>query len=322
MPSLVPRGPATPVDPEGRLLQGRWRGGFSIDPVSVGPRRGRVRRWCYVAAGDAEAAVGAAVVDLGLVAVAFAWACIDGRTVTWETRLPLRRGAWVGVVPHAGAGVATRTASLRFDGHGGLELDVPTDAGRLRADVVVTAAARPVVLATPTPGDGWNCTQKAAGHPVTGRLRLGEHRDHSLGPDAGGWRDWTAGRQDRDTRWRWVAAAGTAADGRRVGLNLSTGMNARREGEDLVWWNGDPVALSVDHLAPIGDPAGPWRVSGPDVGLRFEPWGVRAADENLGLLRSWYVQPIGRLTGTLPDPDGQPVEVRLTGVTEDHHAIW
>ena len=322
MSDAVPRGPATPVDAEGRLLQGRWSGGLSLDPVSVGPRRGRVRRWCYVAAGDEDAAVGAAVVDLGFVAVAFAWAWLDDRTLTWETRLPLGRGAWVGVVPHVGAGVATRSAMLRFDGQGGFELRVPTAAGVLRADVTVTTPVDPVVLVTPTPKGGWNATQKAAGHPVQGRLSLGRDRVHELGPDAGGWRDWTTGRQDRDTRWRWVAGAGQSADGRRVGINLSTGMNGEVEGEDLVWWDGHPVPVEIDRLAPIGDPAGTWRISGPNAALRFEPWGVRAADENLGLLRSWYVQPIGRLVGTLPDPDGQPVEVALTGVTEDHHAIW
>jgi hypothetical protein len=318
----VPRGPATPVDAEGRLLHGRWTGGLSLDPVAIGPRRGRVRRWCYTAGGDATVAVGAAVVDLGIIAVAFAWACVDGETATWDARLPLRRGAWVGRVPAAGAGVTTSSAQLRLDGVGGLELDVPTDTGRLRARLDVTRPATPVVLTTRTPAGGWNCTQKVAGHPVRGRLRLGERRERELGPDAGGWRDWTAGRQDRETRWRWAAGAGLAADGRRVGYNLSTGMNGEAVGEDLVWWDGVPSGVTIDRLAPIGEPSGPWRISGPSAALRFEPWGVRAADENLRVLRSWYVQPIGRLVGTLPDPDGRPVEVELTGVTEDHHAIW
>jgi hypothetical protein len=318
----VPRGPATPVDADGRLLRGRWTGGLSLDPVSIGPRRGRVRRWCYAAAGDARAAVGAAVVDLGYVAVGFAWVSIDEVTGTWETRLPLGRGAWVGKVPGAGAGVTTSSASVRLDGVGGLDVEVPTDHGPLRARVEVTGAAEPVVLTTPTPAGGWNCTQKVAGHPVRGRVRLGDRHDHAFAADAGGWRDWTAGRQDRDTRWRWAAGAGLAADGRRVGCNLSTGMNAEAEGEDLVWWEGEPHPVVIERLAPISTPTGAWRISGPAAALRFDPWGVRSADENLGVVRSWYVQPIGRFVGTLPDPDGHPVEVEMTGVTEDHHAIW
>lgn len=84
-----------------------------------------------------------------------------------------------------------------------------------------------------------------------------------------------------------------------------------------------PHALTVTVLSPTGDdPRGRWQVSGPDWELRLEPAGARSAVENLLVVRSRYVQPIGRFAGTLPDPSGQPVEVRLVGVTEDHAARW
>ena len=329
-----PEAPATPVDAAGRLLRGRWTGGLTRDPAEVGPRGGRLRRWYYVAAGDEQAAVGAAVVHLGVVAVAFAWAVLDGRTVTWETRRPLGRDAWVAPTPghvahdaraprtRGGAGLAARGARLHLDGDGGIDLDVPTAEGRVRARVGVQARVTPVVLSTPTPAGGWNVTQKAAGTSVGGWLEMAG-RSHSLGPDAGGWRDWTSGRQDRHTTWRWAAGAGRDQHGRRVGLNVSTGMNGRGPGEDLVWVDGAPHAVEMEHLEPTGDAAtGPWRVSGPGWGLSFEPWGVRAADENLLVLRSSYTQPIGRFVGTLPDREGQPLQVALTGVTEDHLAVW
>ena len=328
--SDLPEAPATPVDPEGRLLRGRWAGALTRDPAEVGPRRGRLRRWYYVAAGDERAGVGAAVVHLGAVAVAFAWAILDGRTVTWETRRPLGRDAWVAPTPglvdagahRGGAGLASRGARLHLDGDGGIDLDVPTADGRLRAHVEVQSGVTPVVLSTPTPAGGWNVTQKAAGSAVGGWLEVAG-RSHTLGPDAGGWRDWTTGRQDRHTTWRWAAGAGHDQQGLRIGLNVSTGMNGRGPGEDLVWVDGVPHPVEMEHLAPTGGEAtGPWRVSGPGWGLRFEPWGVRAADENLVVLRSSYTQPIGRFTGTLPDRDGQPLQVELTGVTEDHLAVW
>lgn len=314
--------PATPVDTEGRLLRGRWRGGLDRDPVTIGPRRGRVRRWCYVAAGDESSAVGAAVVHLGAVAVAFAWAVVGERTVTFETRRPLGRGAWVAPTPGGGAGLTTAHARMRLGGDGSVELDVPVEGGRLVAEVTATGAVVPVVLSTATPAGGWNVTQKAAGTPVAGTLEVAGQR-RTLTGDAGGWRDWTSGRQDRTTTWRWAAGAGRDQRGRRIGLNLSTGMNGRGPGEDLVWIDGEPHPVDLDHLAPTEAVAtGPWRVSGPGWALRFEPWGVRAADERLLVLRSTYTQPIGRFVGTVPGPDGEPVEVALTGVTEDHLAVW
>ena len=66
---------------------------------------------------------------------------------------------------------------------------------------------------------------------------------------------------------------------------------------------------------------GPWRLSGPDWQLAFAPSGSRSATENLLVVRSSYVQPVGRFRGTLPHPDG-PREVDLVGVTEHHTAIW
>lgn len=332
--ATLPTAPATPVDSQGRLLHGRWTGDLTRDPGALGPRRGRLRRWYYVAAGDEQAAVGAAVVHLGVVAVAFAWAVLDGSTVTWETRRPLGRGAWValtpgqappgarGTRPRGVAGLAGRDVRLHLDGAGGLDLDVPVEEGRLRATLEVTAAVTPVVLSTPTPGGGWNVTQKAAGTAVEGPIEVAGHR-RRLGDGAGGWRDWTRGRQDRHTVWRWAAGAGRDQHGRRVGLNLSTGMNGRGPGEDLVWVDGTPHPVEVEHLDPLGGSAGgPWRASGPGWGLRFEPWGVRSADERLAVLRSSYTQPIGRFTGTLPGPADEPLQVTLTGVTEDHLAVW
>jgi hypothetical protein len=329
MPTLPPL-PPTLVTPAGELLLGRWAGHLDLDPLTAGPRKGRSRRWFYAAAGDHEASVGAAVVVLGPLAVTFAWAQLAGRTVTWERRVPLRRRAWVARSPAGGAGADTTEGRVLLGGDGSLEIDVPVEGAgeeadhRLRASVTVSRDVEPVVLVTPTPTGGWNCTQKAAGTPVTGRLSLGRALDHELDGTAGGWRDWTSGRQDRTTVWRWAAGTGTSETGERVGINLSSGMNAREQGEDIVWWDGVPHPLGAHTLRPVSEsePEGGWQVAGPGWELRFTAVGVRAKHEQLPLITSRYVQPIGRFSGTLPGPDGAPRKVELTGVTEDHLAIW
>jgi hypothetical protein len=316
----LPPAPATPTDPSGALLHGLFAGRDAADPVAAGARRGRVRRWCYAAAGSADGVlVGAAVVSLGPVGTAFAFVHAGGRTTTWDRRLP---GPWasVGRTPAGGASARWRGSSIVIDGAGGLTLDLVHPEGPVRA-ALSAGGCTPATLTTATAAGGWNRTEKAAGHAVAGEVTVAGVT-HAL--EGGGWRDWTAGRQDRHTTWRWAAGAGTAADGRRVGLNVSTGMNGLEDGEDVVWWDGVPYPLPVDVLRPL-DPAAPggaWEVSGPGWRLVLEPWGVRAADEDLRLVRSSYVQPLGVLTGTLPGPDGTAVPVTLTGVTEDHDAVW
>lgn len=306
------------------LPSGRWAGPLREDITDLGPRRGRLRRWCYVAAGGDHASVGAAVVDIGLLAVTFAWVLVGARTLGFDRRLPLGRHAWVAPIPAGGAGAGGRGWQISLGGDGALELDVPTPGGRLRASVTTREDVTPVVLCTRTPEGGWNVTQKAAGTRAAGWLRLGDGPRTELGSDASGWRDWTTGRQDRTTTWRWAAGGGTATDGRRVGLNVSTGMNGREVGEDVVWWEGEPHALDLAHLRPVDEvePTGAWDLGGPGWALHLDPSGLRREDVQLGLLTSRYVQPIGRLHGTLPDPTGTPQPVALAGVTEDHLARW
>lgn len=324
-------GPAAPVLPlatlrgpaGGPLGYGRGAGTASFDPLAVGPRRGRARRWRYVAAGGSDASVGAAVVDLGVLTVAFAWAQLGTRTWTWEHRAPLGRGVGLDRSLDGGALLRAGRDQLRLGRDGSLQVAVGTPQGRLTAWVRTMTDVTPAVVVTPTPSGGWNATQKAAGTVTDGWVRLGGAEQVPLGAGAAGWRDATVGRQDRRTTWRWAAGGGVAEDGRSVGLNLSTGMN-QAVGEDVVWWDGVPYALPVTQLAPVddADPAGGWSAVGPGWQLRFTAAGVRRKHERLGPVTSAYVQPIGGFTGTLPDPLGRVVPVRLTGVTEDHLAVW
>lgn len=309
--SLLPARPAGPGLPDGL-----WTGSLDHDPTRG--RRGRRRRWSYVGAGSPDAMVGAAIVDLGFASTAFAWCMVDGQVQQWQARgLP-----WVAARLGRHAATAARFrgggGSVVIGAHGDLDLDVPVDGGRMQARVRLEPD-QPAVCVTPTPHGGWNSTQKVSGERARIRVRTPSAQ---VGTDGGAWRDWTVGGQDRDTAWRWAAAAGRAADGRRVGINASTGMNGV-VGEDVVWWDGVPHALTVTALGPTTPRLSrDWRVAGPGWALDADVAGVRAANENLLVVRSRYVQPIGTFTGTLPDPGGRAVPVTLVGVTEDHEAHW
>lgn len=319
----LPPLPAGLRDEVGALVTGLWAGTLTEDPVAEGPRHGRVRRWRYVAAGDARTLVGAAVVDLGFVGVAFTFASCAERTTQAETKRPAGRGVRVGTTPSAGAICRTRRSVIDIAGDGSFHLDVATAAGRLRAEVAVVQPVVDATLVTPTPDGGWNATVKAAGAPARGTVRIGDGPEVALAPEAGAWSDWTAGRQDRVTAWRWGAGAGVAEDGRRVGVNVSTGMNGLAAGEDVVWWDGVPHALELTGLSHgTDDPEGPWRLTTPRTELTLSPVAVRRAHEQLPLVTSSYVQPFGTWAGTLPDPAGAPTAVRLAGVAEDHLAVW
>lgn len=293
----------------------RWRGSLDDEVLAAQRRRGRQRQWVYVAVADAEVVVGAAVVDAGLfgLGTAFAFCMTQDQQWTWEPGLV--RGVDVdGVAGEAllerdGARLELTPARLAFDVPLGERCRVTMDLAR----------GGPTSLVTPTPAGGWNATTKTAGHLAAGTVELdGTARD----VEGVAWSDATRGRQDRHTTWRWAAGAGRSDDGRRVGLQASTGMNAVGPGEDLAWWDDEPAPLDVVELAPEGHPDGPWRVAGEGWSIALAPWGLRAATEGFGPLRSRYHQPVGTWTGTLPDPSGTPRQVTLRGVAEDHEARW
>ena len=259
--------------------------------------------------------MGVAIADLGYVAAAFAWVWMGEELTTWESRSLLGRAASGGEDPVAGSRWRGRGAALALGDRGEMVVDVPTERGRLSAQVG-TGVARPATLVTKTSAGGWNVTEKAAGYATRGAVTVGKRRAEVSG---WGWRDWTVGRQDRHTVWRWAAGAGAVA-GRDVGINVSTGMNAAGEGEDVVWWDGQPYPIEVKDLAALDD--GRWVVRGPDWTLEFRSVAQRAANERFGPFMSRYVQPLGVFEGTLPTPEGPTAEVRFWGVTEDHEARW
>lgn len=309
---------ALPTLPDGDVLpDGLWAGALDRDPRPG--RRGRTRRWSYTAAGSADVAVGAAIVDLGFASTAFAWSLVDGQLLTWDAHGLPGVAARLGVHAATPARFRVRGGRVAIGPDGGLDLDVPVAGGRLRARVDIDPD-QPAIAVTATPAGGWNATQKVAGERARVRVTTPTAQVAVTG---GAWRDWTLGAQDRTTTWRWAAAAGHAADGRRVGCNVSTGMNGGGAGEDVVWWDGVPHPLVVDELGPAGAHlSGDWRLAGPGWALTQAVAGVRSADENLLVVRSRYVQPVGTFTGTVPAPDGTPVEVTMVGVTEDHVARW
>ncbi|MGA4817264.1 hypothetical protein ACPA9J_31405 [Pseudomonas aeruginosa] len=82
---------------------------------------------------------------------------------------------------------------------------------------------QPMCLCTPTAVNGWVYAQKVAGVRCRGDVRsaLGDHDLRAL--DAFAHHDWSAGYMRPETFWNWACLSGEA-DGLRVGLNLSCGV--------------------------------------------------------------------------------------------------
>ena len=173
-------------------------------------------------------------------------------------------------------------------------------------------------------------TGKNAALPVSGEVRVrigGFVHDFSVHQGLGGF-DFTSGMLPRRTQWRWAFFTGRLADGRPIGMNLTSRFSglAGAARENSLWLDGALYALDpdADIAYDRDDPGAPWRVrsSDGDVELEFEPIGVHREALNLGVIRSNFLQPVGLFHGTVRVA-GQTVAIEgMPGVVEDQDTLW
>lgn len=210
----------------------------------------------------------------------------------------------------------SKLSPLRLMQPGGLQMEAQMEP---RGGAPALTAIAPV-------GEGGvvNITQKWAGLPLSGHLRVGT-RTYRLDGGLGGL-DYSQGILARRTAWKWAMALGYLSDGRRVGINIVAGFN-----DDHPTANENGLWID-DRLIPLGrarfefnvdDPSQSWTVYTEDKNLElyFQPYYVHREDKNLGVITSHFIQPAGRFEGRLK-LDGKVHHLFLAGVTEDQDVRW
>jgi hypothetical protein len=123
--------------------------------------------------------------------------------------------------------------------------------------------------------------------------------------------DDTAAYYARHTNWYWSAGVGRSLSGDGVAWNLVSGVNdPPQRSERTIWVHGVAHEAPPCHFAPD--------LQSVDA-LRFVPEAMLERHTNLGLVRSDYLQPLGRFSGTLP---GGLELASGVGVMEHHDAWW
>jgi hypothetical protein len=209
--------------------------------------------------------------------------------------------ARIGVVPVAWWAIWDRAARRLIQGHHSVRFESHRVTVPGRFELALGDGA-PVEVVSPH-GRQYAWTRKRA-ITVRGQV-LGRPVDLSAIVDE------SAGYHARHTAWRWSAGVGTAASGEPVAWNLVEGIH---DGDDVsertVWIAGEPRHVRPQPFAADLSAVG---------GLRFTREAVRAARENLVLLRSDYEQPFGAFAGELPDAG--PLREGW-GVMERHEVTW
>jgi hypothetical protein len=279
--------------PAGSGLLRPGRPDVALPPGAMPMRQGSrpLKRWCYVGLFGAEVMLCAANAWVGAVPQSF-WAVWDRRAgvLDTETRTPgLRR---IRVDPKS---VEVRSATTRLE-------------------LAVSPVGEPVEVVSPH-GRSYIWTRKT---PIRadGHLTLGME----VRPLSGlGILDESAGYHARETSWEWSAGVGTTIDGWPVAWNLVRGVHdSDTSSERTVWVQGRPLEAPPVRFSADLDEL--WGIDGSVLSFREEA--TRARRENLGIVRSDYVQPFGRFRGTIPGGVELSDHDPAFGVMERHSARW
>lgn len=301
----------------------------------MGRRRGALARWRrfhqfqYFGLISETLIGGCALADLRLLGVGFVYLYhpASGRRVARQFRLPLGLATRFSQAPDDGVcELEWRGNRLRMDNRDGVKrLEVRLDDG-LRIDARFDEQAfQPMHICTPTGPTGWVYARKVAGVRCQGHIHsaLGDFDLEAL--DCFAHHDWSAGFMRPETYWNWACLSG-AVQGRRVGLNLSCGVNETSYSENCYWLDGELCPVGGVRFAFDADqPLAPWRIHSGDgqVELRFEGSGLHAERVNALLVASNFKQVYGRFSGWLRPPGQPPIRLdNLWGFVEDHYAKW
>lgn len=201
-----------------------------------------------------------------------------------------------------------------------LIIDIP---GELNVDVYFSETEphfNPMCITTQAGINGWVYAQKVAGVKCLGTIECDFGKFTMEDLNAYAHHDWSGGYMRRETFWSWACLSGEIS-GKRVGLNLSCGVNETSFTENCYWINGELIKVdTVRFQFDRDNPSGDWLITSFDgqIDLKFTPEGYYQEKQNLILVASNFKQYFGLFSGRI---GGLNIKNQY-GFVEDQYAKW
>ncbi len=329
------------LDASGHLVERGW----ATEEVRRYERRAiraraiRIKEWDYYSVLNDDYGVALTVADNGYLGfLGVSWMDFRRRTAENFGVTPLFPMGRMRMPQSADAGDISQVHSkitLAFRHRPGgrtLTVDAPGfGKGRgLKGEIVLDQPAmNRMVIATPFAGapTAFYYNQKINCMPARGAIEIGGERFVFAPETSFGVLDWGRGVWTFDNTWYWGSASGLVK-GRPFGFNIGYGFgDTSAATENMIFFDGKAHKLTdvVFRMPPGAPDSGPWRFTSSDgrFEMTFEPVVDRAANINLGLIKSVQHQVFGRFTGTAVLDDGMRLAVAgLTGFAEKVHNRW
>lgn len=290
---------------------------YHLRPGSLAARA-RYKQWQHLCVIHDDVALMLAVVDAGVTRLGWIQA-IDRRT---GERQEVHRSSPlldVHVADRLGDGDTwLRARGLRLALRSRLDderHDVEVEAPDLEAELTCHATTTPLEVVLPV-GRGRAMWSHKVPLPVSGTVRWRGRTFELDRTETTGLFDIHKAHYPHHTWWRWATFAGRDEEGRRLAVNLTRNVvRDPTKHECAVWLDGGLRLLPLPEFHLEREP---WRITAPDLDLRFDGDGERREDLDVLVVRSRFRQRYGTFSGVVA---GRRVE-RAFGLFEDHDARW
>lgn len=329
------------LDARGRLLARGYATSevrrYARDAIRAAPLR--IKEWDYYCILTDRYGLALTVADndyLGFLAAT--WLDFEARTFTSEEALlPFPLGG-MHLPESADSGDVVQEspklsiAYRHVEGGRALSVSAPGFAGGKGLKGELLLAEPPMdrmVIATPFAGAprSFYYNQKINCLRARGNVTMGDQSFSFQPESAFGVLDWGRGAWTYDNTWYWASASGIA-EGRLFGFNVGYGFgDTSAATENMLFVDGVAHKLTdVEFHLPSGPlDAAPWRFNSSDnrFELDFEPIVDRAANTDIGLIKSDQHQVFGRFNGRVVLDDGSSLKIEnLIGFAEKVHNRW
>ncbi|MGC8928729.1 MAG: DUF2804 domain-containing protein [Myxococcota bacterium] len=288
----------------------------------------KLKRWVYIGCTNSQIVFGSAIVSTGYLGNIFCYLYNRAKKELFEVSF---------IKPLAGGinfeGSACE-GEISFKSGSNLliyELKSDTILLKLRhreilnADMKFIRVREPLSVVVRESLDGFNYTNKEAGLKSSGEITLNNEKFTLNEEESFGVMDYTIGQLPRETFWNWASGGGILENGRRIGFNLSAGVNETGITENVFWidermYKIETIKFEYSDLNIMNE----WRIYSNDnnLNLTFLPEGLRKADINAFFIRSKFFQPFGRFSGFIKiERERLPLK-EVYGFTEEHFAKW
>ena len=188
---------------------------------------------------------------------------------------------------------------------------------------IFCAGTSPLSLCSPNGINGWTYTQKKTTLAVEGFFINKQKQTIEFNEKSFASLDDTCGFLRPETAWFWLSCNFWDNEGKRVGINLASGVNESFGNENCLWING--TLYAVADVLFVKQDNQHWTIQSLDqkLNLSIETGWRRFENLNLRLVGSQFSQWQSRVSGTIQTEQGETIHLhREYGLLEQHYAKW